>query len=259
MNTGGILVTPVCQSKTGAAIGKSGRSVRQTSTYSYFSSIRPLMNDGPATPYSPGSSSTARGRDILQLQANRFGALIAADPRAAGSTEYADGLSGYNWSHWGTFTWRPRKELLMADGQHAVRRYDSFGGTVGNMPRKGITSPAKHHAGCPRTLHSTQIDPISLPAVRSAVGRWCYRIKPRAIWWATEPGGRFGRHHIHMLASLSDKSMERDPWSLAFRWFGRSEIEEYDPERGAAHYVGKYVTKELSDHDFYTRRTGYHS
>lgn len=197
----------------------------------------------------PGTSSCTDGTRILQWSTDphrrEAGKPAGADRqtdsarRRQGLTEYADGLSGYNWSHWATFTWRPRKELADNGADRLVRKYD------------GVKSP--------RTVSLDQVDPISMPAIRRAMGRWCYRIKPSAIWWATEPGGRFGRHHIHALMHLTERAQDREPWLLAFRWFGRSEVEAYDSDKGAAHYVSKYVTKELSDFDFWTRRHGYRS
>ena len=43
-------------------------------------------------------------------------------------------------------------------------------------------------------------------------------------------------------------------WRLGFRMFGRTYIEEYDPDLGAAGYVSKYVTKRLADYDLWTRQ-----
>ena len=156
---------------------------------------------------------------------------------------YGDGLSELAmWTHWATFTWRPRSVMMQTtNGAHLIRRFDQ-------------------HETSPRTTSRKQVDPISMPAVRRAVGRYCLKLKPAAIWWATEEGGRFGRHHVHALMRLTPNQLRyKNPWSQAFRWFGRSEVEEYDPEKGASHYVSKYVTKELADFDFWTRRSGYRS
>ncbi len=37
--------------------------------------------------------------------------------------------------------------------------------------------------------------------------------------------------------------------------FGRTHVTEYDPMRGAHHYVGKYMTKRLTDFDLWTYGT----
>lgn len=62
-----------------------------------------------------------------------------------------------------------------------------------------------------------------------------------------------------MLVRLTEGSIRRHPWALAYRWFGSSQIDPYDPERGAAFYVGKYITKSCSDYDYWTRKGGYGS
>lgn len=46
-------------------------------------------------------------------------------------------------------------------------------------------------------------------------------------------------------------------WRLGYRLFGRTYIEAFDRERGAAGYIAKYVTKSLADYDLWTREHGY--
>lgn len=41
-------------------------------------------------------------------------------------------------------------------------------------------------------------------------------------------------------------------WTLGYRMFGRTLIEPFNPDLGAAHYVSKYVTKRLADFDLWT-------
>ena len=46
-------------------------------------------------------------------------------------------------------------------------------------------------------------------------------------------------------------------WRLGFRMFGRTHIEEYDDQLGAAGYVAKYVTKRLADYDLWVPGDGF--
>jgi len=60
--------------------------------------------------------------------------------------------------------------------------------------------------------------------------------------------GRGGRAHLHCLLGVGD--MPRTAlWSWWFKRYGRCEVRGYDPERGAAAYVSKYITKELGHYD----------
>ena len=46
-------------------------------------------------------------------------------------------------------------------------------------------------------------------------------------------------------------------WRLGHRLFGRTYIEDFNPERGAAGYVAKYVTKRLADYDLWVPGDGF--
>lgn len=64
-----------------------------------------------------------------------------------------------------------------------------------------------------------------------------------------EVGSR-GRVHLHcLLGTLAEDTPRSALWSWWYERFGRAEIRGYDPERGAASYVSKYVTKELAHYD----------
>lgn len=60
--------------------------------------------------------------------------------------------------------------------------------------------------------------------------------------------GAGGRAHLHVLLGglIPDRSML---WSWWFKRYGRCEVRGYDPQRGAAAYVSKYVTKGLGHYD----------
>ncbi len=63
--------------------------------------------------------------------------------------------------------------------------------------------------------------------------------------------GKLGRLHLHcLLANLNPvTARRRDLWAWWFTRYGRCGVRGYDPEKGAAHYVSKYVTKDLAHYD----------
>ena len=76
--------------------------------------------------------------------------------------------------------------------------------------------------------------------------------------------GTFGRLHLHALMRTTtpqpDLAAGGVPcarqalpdtllWRLWYDSFGRAKVETYDPRRGAAGYVSKYVTKRLAFYD----------
>jgi hypothetical protein len=65
-------------------------------------------------------------------------------------------------------------------------------------------------------------------------------------WMLGEEFGKLGgRYHCHGLIT-GVKELRRDFWwREAFRRFGRTRIEPFDPERGAAFYAAKYAAKQL--------------
>lgn len=81
---------------------------------------------------------------------------------------------------------------------------------------------------------------------------WIRRLELEAgmplLWFVGfENGHLLGRLHIH---SLVGNTRDVSIAFLAKEWrHGFSRIERYDPNRGAAHYVSKYVTKDLLDFD----------
>ena len=97
------------------------------------------------------------------------------------------------------------------------------------------------------------------PSSQRALFAWhkaARRFDGSTFWWvATEEGKLYGRVHLHGLIgsnqiralSVSDA---RDDQGLGVWWkerYGIHHIRDYDPEKGAAHYIAKYVSKGLSD------------
>lgn len=137
---------------------------------------------------------------------------------------FGDWLSQYAWTHWGTFTFRP----------HIPRS------------RPGLAPPrfTPSQAG---------------PPVDFAHREWLRYVRRlerslhRRIWWfrGDEFGERLGRLHFH---ALIGGAMDYPSEVLAEFWgAGFSSIVRYDPERGAAYYVTKYVVKGLADWDVSAR------
>ncbi len=65
-------------------------------------------------------------------------------------------------------------------------------------------------------------------------------------WMIAEEFGRLGgRWHCHALVTGVSKLLRKEWWRKAYELFGRSRIEPFDPERGAAFYAAKYASKAL--------------
>lgn len=62
---------------------------------------------------------------------------------------------------------------------------------------------------------------------------------------AEEFGGWGGRFHCHLLVSGVRSLQRKFWWGEAFRRFGRTRIEPFDPEQAAAYYAAKYAAKQL--------------
>lgn len=103
----------------------------------------------------------------------------------------------------------------------------------------------------------------SLPAIRRSMGWFASEISPNLMFWGSESGACTGRNHVHALLSLDEGAnpspkQAREIWEVAFRRFGRSHVDIFNPRLGAAHYVGKYVSKTMSDWDLIDRYHGFH-
>ena len=87
---------------------------------------------------------------------------------------------------------------------------------------------------------------------RRTFDRWIRRLEQEAqtpvLWFVGfEDGKLFGRLHLH---ALTGNTSALPAEYMAKLWTpGWSRIVPYRPTLGAAHYVTKYVTKELLDYD----------
>ena len=82
-------------------------------------------------------------------------------------------------------------------------------------------------------------------------GRWRRLVEREAgvalSWFFGVEYGRLGRLHLHALTGNTERlpaDVMRDQWRA-----GHSRILPYDRDKGATHYVSKYVTKQLAAWD----------
>jgi len=81
----------------------------------------------------------------------------------------------------------------------------------------------------------------------------------RAPYFLGHEVGAGGRAHLHcLLGGLRgwDGAQRSRLWKWWFDRYGRCEIKGYDPERGAALYITKYISKELAHYDVDLGRWG---
>lgn len=71
------------------------------------------------------------------------------------------------------------------------------------------------------------------------------------MFWAAE---RFelGREGYHMHALIETRQSPRQIELWYQKHYGRADVQRYDPNRGAAGYVAKYMTKRVFDYDLLT-------
>jgi hypothetical protein len=92
-------------------------------------------------------------------------------------------------------------------------------------------------------------DAPSRDAALKAIKEWLADIQAaagaRSIGWvvAEEFGRVGGRWHCHLLVSGVSALRRQFWWREAFRRFGRTRIEPFDPDRAAAFYAAKYAAK----------------
>lgn len=102
----------------------------------------------------------------------------------------------------------------------------------------------------------TRADPLTARGWRRAVEGHIERVRPSHAFWGVESGRVNGRLHAHILYGYN---LEDDLyggvvpadkiWDDWYRRHGRAHVDAFEQERGAAHYVSKYVTKDLGDYD----------
>lgn len=135
-----------------------------------------------------------------------------------------DFLGGYPWSHFLTLTFKP------------LARSGNKGDTLtwGRYTRRDTAAGVS--------------DAYAMRAWRSYLGA-VQRAAAAPLFWfyGIEHGEQRGRLHVHALTGNTERlpvNAMRQEWRNGF-----TRILSYDPARGAAHYVAKYVTKQLAEWD----------
>jgi len=81
---------------------------------------------------------------------------------------------------------------------------------------------------------------------------WLRKDSPGVGYFVGHEVGRLGRLHLHALIGGLEPYVQRT--AAAKRWdrrHGHARIFPYDPDRGASHYIAKYVSKELAEWDIH--------
>jgi len=100
------------------------------------------------------------------------------------------------------------------------------------------TSRSRPSAGPPVPDHA-------LALVRDFLSDLETRACARIGFVIAEEFGRLGRVHSHLLITGVSSLRRDNTWEEAFKRFGRTTIEPFDPERAAAFYTAKYAAKQL--------------
>ncbi len=151
------------------------------------------------------------------------------------SAELGMWLGSFEWTHWATFTSRPIvRQVAKRTGRYVPVISD----------QDSISSQTRLFKSSAPTLRM----------YRRGMTNYARRISPVRMYWGTEAGKVTGRIHCHSLICLPETTAETEEslWRLGFRMFGRTHVEKYEPDKGAHHYIGKYVTKTLADYDLWT-------
>lgn len=100
-------------------------------------------------------------------------------------------------------------------------------------------------------------------SVRRAIEGHLARCNVSLAFWGIEAGKVSGRLHGHALYHF-DRQIPPQAQSIWEDWWtvdgarGRAHIDQFEQEKGATHYVSKYVTKKLSDYDIQGRDLSIH-
>lgn len=91
----------------------------------------------------------------------------------------------------------------------------------------------------------------TLKSARRASQNFIKSVNPDIAFWGTEAGKETGRNHIHGL--LHFRTLTPPPaktlWNWWFTRYGRAHVDKFEQEKGAVHYVSKYVAKQMTDYD----------
>ena len=107
----------------------------------------------------------------------------------------------------------------------------------------------------PGSRYSRKDGPPVQEAAISRIEKWLREIETEARnpigWMIAEEFGRLGgRWHCHALVTGVSHLFRRRFWLEAYRRFGYTRIEPFDPARGAAFYASKHAGRSLGEIHF---------
>ena len=103
---------------------------------------------------------------------------------------------------------------------------------------------------------------LTINAARNAVERFFAKIKWKGVermFWVAEPFQAKDGYHIHLLVQSTPQLQAKyifESWQIAsggkrLSLNNRVDIKEFDPLKGASHYVAKHIQSKYSDYDIY--------
>lgn len=76
-----------------------------------------------------------------------------------------------------------------------------------------------------------------------------FQLENPAMFWAAEPFDLRNGYHIHALIRTGADAKQIYEWCK--EKYGRAQVIKFQPNKGATSYCGKYITKRLSDYDYW--------
>jgi hypothetical protein len=129
----------------------------------------------------------------------------------------------------------------------------------GDLRREGSFSVCKPDPRLaryePSSRYSRAVGPPTPQVAIARIEKWLMEIervagKPVGCMIAEEFGRLGGRWHCHALVVGVSHLYRRKFWLEAYRRFGYTRIEPFDPARGAAFYAAKYAGRSLGEIHF---------
>lgn len=151
------------------------------------------------------------------------------------------GLAEWDWFI-NPITFRDRGRPAGGESAPSVIHRDGSMSRYGPDPRLGAWFPSSRV----RRMGGPPVPDAALAGVREYLADVGTAAATPIGWVIGEEFGNVaGRYHCHILVAGAG-SLRRDVWwEEAFRRFGRTRIERFDPGRAAAYYTAKYAAKQL--------------
>lgn len=139
--------------------------------------------------------------------------------------EYGNFLQKQEWDFFATYT--TRQALTLPAARRMMEKYAIHIGCGGNTTFVNRQIPGKEFD-----------EPAQVPGTGRA-----------KLFWAAEPFKLRNSYHLHALVKCDMNAKQVDAYWQ--KKFGFARIKDYDGSKPGAHYVAKYMTKELSDYDLH--------